>query len=395
MTVLPEEIKYLNNDPQQGIVVDWEKVFTYYKGLKVPKGIYNPAKELDPKSAEWFVLISTRSTGKTTNLLLIGIILFLMYGITTPYIRQRPDMTAKQNIEKLFEVIRACGYIQELTGGEYNNVYYFGHKMYLCHIDDKGDRDARSEPFLYALDLTQNEIYKSSLNMPTGDFAIFDEFISSVYGNNEFVTLCDLLKTIFRDRLTCKIFMLANTTNYYNEYLRELYIQDEVLKVGEDEPFVKLTKKKTRVFVHLISNRNKQRAKVNTLYFGFDNPKLASITGGSWAVDSYPHFFRDEERELVSKDFYIIYAGKILQLDYCISPKLGEHVFVHDAIKVNEKARRVYTVGDITDKKEAYKFGSLPIDKRLWTLYNNNKWYYLNNDIGFTVDTYVNKANKL
>lgn len=395
MNVLPEEIKYLNNDPQQGIIVDWEKVFAYYKGLKVPKGIYNPAKELDPKSAEWFVLISTRSTGKTTNLLLIGIILFLMYGITTPYIRQRPDMTAKQNIEKLFEVIRACGYIQELTGGQYNNVYYFGHKMYLCHIDDKGGRDTRNEPFLYALDLTQNEVYKSSLNMPTGDFAIFDEFISSVYANNEFVTLCDILKTVFRDRLTCKIFMLANTTNYYNEYLRELYIQDEVLKVGEDEPFVKLTKKKTRVFVHLISNRNKQRAKVNTLYFGFDNPKLASITGGSWAVDSYPHFFRDEERELVSKDFYIIYAGKILQLDYCISPKLGEHVFVHDAIKVNEKARRIYTVGDITDKKEAYKFGSLPIDKRLWTLYNNNKWYYLNNDIGFTVDTYVNKANKL
>ena len=170
-----------------------------------------------------------------------------MYGITTPYIRQRPDMTARQNIEKLFEVIRACGYIQALTDGEYNNVYYFGHKMYLCFIDENGNRARRSEAFLYALDLTQNEVYKSSLNMPTGDFCIFDEFISSVYANNEFVTLCDLLKTILRDRLTGKIFLLANTTNYYNEYLRELYIQDEVLKVGEDEPFIKLTKKKTRI----------------------------------------------------------------------------------------------------------------------------------------------------
>ena len=393
--VTPEVIKYMNDDPIQGIVVDWAKVFDYYKSLKVPKGIYNPARELDPKSAEWFILISTRSTGKTTNLLIIGIILFLMYGITTPYIRQRPDMTARQNIEKLFEVIRACGYIQQLTGGEYNNVYYFGHKMYLCRIDENGERAARSEAFLYALDLSQSETYKSSLNMPTGDFAIFDEFISSVYANNEFVTLCDLLKTIFRDRLTCKIFMLANTTNYYNEYLKELYIQDEVLKAEEDKPFIKLTRKKTRVFVHLISNRNKQRAKVNTLYFGFDNPKLASITGGSWAVDSYPHFYRDEDRELITKDFYIIYAGKIMQLDYFISPKLGEHVFVHDAIKINEKAKRVYTVGEITDKKQAYKFGNLPIDKRLWGLYNQNKWYYYNNDIGFTVDTYVNKANKL
>lgn len=395
MKVEAEEIKYLNGNVQDGIKVDWQKVFSYYKALKMPKGIYNPAKELDPDKAEWFILISSRSTGKTTNLLIISIILFLMYGITTPYIRQRPDMTARQNIEKLFEVIRACGYIKDLTDGQYNNVYYFGHKMYLCHIDEKGERDGRSEAFLYALDLTQNEVYKSSLNMPTGDFAIFDEFISSVYANNEFVTLCDLLKTIFRDRLTCKIFMLANTTNYYNEYLRELYIQDEVLKVAEDEPFIKLTKKKTRIFVHLISNRNKQRAKVNTLYFGFDNPKLASITGGSWAVDSYPHFFRDDERELVAKDFYITYAGKILQLDLYISPKLGKHVFVHDAIKINDKARRIYTIGDIDDRRQAYKFGDTKIDKILWRLYNANKWYYYNNDIGFTVDTYVNKANKL
>lgn len=395
MKVEAEEIKYLNGNVQDGIKVDWQKVFSYYKALKMPKGIYNPAKELDPNSAEWFILISSRSTGKTTNLLIISIILFLMYGITTPYIRQRPDMTARQNIEKLFEVIRACGYIKDLTDGQYNNVYYFGHKMYLCHIDEKGERDGRSEAFMYALDLTQNEVYKSSLNMPTGDFCIFDEFISSTYANNEFIILCDLLKTILRDRLTGKIFLLANTTNYYNEYLRELYIQDEVLKVAEDEPFIKLTKKKTRIFVHLISNRNKQRAKVNTLYFGFDNPKLASITGGSWAVDSYPHFFRDDDRELVAKDFYITYAGKILQLDLYISPKLGKHVFVHDAIKINEKARRIYTIGDIDDRRQAYKFGDTKIDKILWRLYNANKWYYYNNDIGFTVDTYVNKANKL
>lgn len=395
MQIEREDIKYIENNPQNGIVIDWDKAFKYYQQLKLPKGIYNPAKELKIHEAEWFVLISSRSTGKTTNLLLIGIILFLMYGITIPYIRQRPDMISRQNIEKLFEVIRTFGYIQDLTDGLYNNVYYFGHKMYLCHIDENGDRDRKSEYFMWALDLTQNEIYKSSLNMPTGDFILFDEFISSTYANNEFIILNDLIKTILRDRLSVKIFMLANTTNYYNEYLREMYIQDEVLKVGEDEPFIKLTRQKTRIFVHIISNRNKQRAKVNTLYFGFDNPKLASITGGSWAVDSYPHFFRDDERQLVSKDFYLTYAGKILQLDYYISPKLGEHVFVHDAIKINDKARRIYTIGDITDRKETYKFGNLPIDKRLWKLYNANKWYYLNNDIGFTVDTYVNKANKL
>lgn len=395
MVVLPEEIKYVNDDPALGIVVNWVKVFKYYDMLKMPKDIYRPSKELDITAAEWFVLISTRSTGKTTNLLIISIILYLMYGITTPYIRQKPDMIAKQNIEKLFEVIRVHGYIKELTDGQYNNVYYFGHKMYLCHIDENGNRDARSEAFLWALDLPENEIYKSSLNMPTGDFIIFDEFISSSYMPNEFIILCDLIKTILRDRVTGKIIMLANTTNYYNEYLKELYIQDEVLKVKEDEPFVKLTRKKTRVFVHLIGNRNKQRAKVNTLYFGFDNPKLASITGGSWAVDSYPHIKRDAERQILTKDFYITYAGKVLQLEYAWSPELGPHVLVHRASKVSDKARRVFTIGEIVNKKEAYKFGDMPMDKIIWKLYNANRWYFTNNDEGFTVETYVNKANKL
>ena len=66
-----------------------------------------------------------------------------------------------------------------------------------------------------------------------------------------------------------------------------------------------------------------------------------------------------------------------------------------DSIKINDKARRIYTIGDIDDRRQAYKFGDTKIDKILWRLYNANKWYYYNNDIGFTVDTYVNKANKL
>ena len=70
MIILPEEVKYINDNPANGIIVDWKKVFDYYNKLKVPKGIYNPAKELDPAAAEWFILISSRSTGKTTNLFL-------------------------------------------------------------------------------------------------------------------------------------------------------------------------------------------------------------------------------------------------------------------------------------------------------------------------------------
>lgn len=397
MKIDKEEIKYIDGKKENGIIVDWKKVKKYYDQLNCPKDIYNPSKELDFDAAEWFILISTRSTGKTTNIILIGMILFQMYGIVVPYIRQTEMMTQKQYVDELLSVILSYRYIEAITDGKYNNYRYFGHKMFLIKLDEDGNRIDQSEAFMYMLDLTAVHVegYKSTLNLPTGDFVVFDEFIASGYRPNEFISLCDLLKTIFRDRLTGKIFMLANTTDYYNEYLKELYIQDEVLKVSEDEPFVKLTKKKTRIYCHLIGNRNLQRAKVNTLYFGFDNPKLASITGGAWAIENYQHYVPEDERQIITRDFYLTYAGKLLQLELSYTEKLGFFVFVHRCKKMAKSAIHLYTIGDITDKKDVYKFGNLPIDKKIWTLYNANRWLFGTNDDGFTVDTYVNKANKL
>ena len=396
MEIKREEIKYIDNDPQKGIIVDWVKVFKYYRDLKCPKNIYNPSKELPITKAEYFVLISTRSTGKTTNLLLIGIILYLMYGIVTAYIRQTERMIEKKNADKLFTTINAFKYIETLTNGEYNSTYYFGRVCRFAHIDENGKIDKKSEPFLQALAISNHEEYKSTLNMPTGDFAIFDEFISTGYAQNEFVDFLDLLKTIFRDRLTCKIIMLANTTDYYNEYLKELLIQDEVLQVKEDAPFEKLTPKGTRIFCHLIGNRNQSRAKVNTLYFGFNNSKIASITGGAWAVDCYPHIIKDKDREFIYKGQYLTFNGRYLNLELCASKDLGLHVLVHRANRLPEKSdTRVYTVNNITKKNEFYKFGCKKIDKIYWALYNANKWYYNNNDEGYTVESYVSRASKL
>ena len=399
MKIEREEIKYIDDDAQKGIIVDWKKAFKYYNALGCPKNVYNPAKEFKPNDAEYHVIISTRSTGKTTNFILLGMILNLMYGIQIAYVRQNEKMTAKQNMDRLTEVINTYRYVEKLTDGEYNSTYYFAHKMHFVHINEEGKVDSKSEPFLQALDILHHEMYKSTLNMPTGDFIIFDEFISKEYSSNppEFICACDLWKTIIRDRLTAKIIMLANTTDYYNQYLAELLIQDECLLLKEDKPFVKLTPLGTRVFCHLVGNRNEARAKVNCLYFGFPNGKLASITGGSWSLDNYPHIEQDDERQILYKGQYLIYNGKIINLEVAISAKLGQHILVHRATRIptNKSDTRIYTIEEIKSWKEKYKFGDLAIDKMIWKLYNQNKWYYDSNDTGYTIETYVNRANKL
>lgn len=396
MVIEKEDVKYLDNNPQKGIIIDWKKVFKYYNQLGCPKNVFNPAKEFKPEEAEYHVFISTRSTGKTTNFLLVGMILNRMYGIQVPLIRQTDKMTAKQNMDRLTDVINTYRYVEKITDGEYNSTYYFAHKMHFVHIGEDGKVDKKSEPFLQALDIAHHEIYKSTLNMPTGDFIIFDEFISKEYQNNEWIMFLDLLKTILRDRLTGKIVMLANTTDYYNQYLCELMIQDEALMMQEDKPFIKRTPKGTRIYCQLIGNRNTVRAKVNTLYFGFENGKIASITGGSWSIDNYPHPEGDDDRKVLYKGQYLIYNGKVINLELCFSPTLGMHVIAHRASRLPNKGdTRIYTIDTITSWRQKYKFGDLKLDKKFWMLYNSNKWYFDNNDTGYTVETYVARANKL
>ena len=45
MEIKREELKYVDDDMQKGVIVDWPKVFKYYDKLGCPKNVYNPSKE--------------------------------------------------------------------------------------------------------------------------------------------------------------------------------------------------------------------------------------------------------------------------------------------------------------------------------------------------------------
>ena len=130
MLIKREKIRYFEANPNKGIIVDWKKVFNYYKQLNCPNTVYNPCK-IPFESAKYNVLLSERSTGKTTNVLLIGMILYFMYGIVLQYIRSNEDMIERQTLNELFKTILEFGYIEKMTDGEFNNLYYYGKKWTL------------------------------------------------------------------------------------------------------------------------------------------------------------------------------------------------------------------------------------------------------------------------
>ena len=246
---------------------------------------------------------------------------------------------------------------------------------------------------MYCLDLDEAQTYKSSYNAPLGDLIIFDEFVSKRYYPNEFVTFCDVVKTIIRERLCPVVVMLANTTDRYHTYFQELTIQQEILNIKVNEYFKKTTAGGTTIFCELIGNKNLAREKQNSLFFGFNNPRLASITGGDWAIDNYPHIVREDCKTLNTMH-YISFNNYLVNLELCQNKRLGTFIKAHKATRIYEDSI-IYSIDGIPDKRYRHKFGYNAVDVMIFLLLKHNKWFYSTNEVGNVVASYVSQAKKL
>lgn len=388
-----EKLHYYDGTPEHGHEIDWKEIFRLYNLLGCPEHVFNPST-MPINDASWFVLTSERNTGKTTNLVLIAMLIWAKYGAISAYIRQTDDMITPKEMKNFMNVIIANGYIQKITNGEYNGVRYWARHYTFVRWDKEGKKEAESDPFLWVGCLTEHETYKSTLNLPTCNLIIYDEFISSNTRPNEFIMLCDLHKTIGRNRHGVKIFLCANTTYYYHEYFRELMIQEEVINCKVNHSFIKVTPLGTRVFYKMIGDKDMQREKINTEYYGFDNPRLKSITGGDWAIANYPHIVREDRKEIDTSRF-ILFNEQYFRVDLVSSERLGLHCIVHRATNGN-KAGVIFTVGEIREKRERFRYGlSKGVDAIEWRLYDMNRWYYADNDVGYAVEAYKERCEAI
>ena len=385
------KVKYINDNPELGVLVDWKKVFKEYEKLGCPKDVYSPLHALR-QGCKYNVAISERSTGKTTNWLLLGMVLNKLYGIQIQYIRQTEAMITPKNINSLMDVIKQFGYVEKLTDGRYNSVEYRARNWRYVRTDpDTFEVVERSDSFMYCMDLDHNETLKSSYNAPFGDIIIFDEFISKRYSPNEFVVFCDLVKTIIRERQSPIIVMLANTTDRYNTYFQELGIQEQILGCRIGDSFRAEVGHGTTIYCELVGTKNPERAKQNKLFFGFKNPRLASVTGGDWAIDNYPHIQREECKKHLSR--FLLFNSAVVEIELCSNERLGLFIKAHKATKIPERAI-CYQLEEITERRQRHRFGYDNLDKKIWLLYNRNKWYYSTNEIGNIIASYVNQASR-
>lgn len=393
-----KNIPHIGGDPKRGVSIDWKLVRKEFRKLGIPNEFYDPtAAPLE--QAKYFVVFSMRSVGKTTQVLLLGLILWRLYGIQTQYIRQFESMIMPKTTKDLMSVIgddQTYGYISKISDGEYNGVTYKSRRWYLCNYDEDGKLvDVCPEHFMFMCSIDRADTLKSGYNAPLGDFIIFDEFVSRVYPPDEFVIFCDLVKTIIRDRESPIIFMLANTIDKESPYYHELEIYEIVRDMQQGDHIKTTTKLGTQIDIEYVSPGIKKKgvlSKINSLFFGFsNNKKLGSITGTDWAIKPKPHIPKSMDNEVlhfVINNLYIMAHNRYLKLDVVHHERLGICLYVHWATKVYDDSI-ILTCEDITDERYKYGLGPRNLQVLLMKLITTNKVYYATDDVASFFATYV------
>lgn len=393
-------VKYIGGQVQNGIKYDWNAIRKLYRKLKVPEIYYDPTEE-PLEQAKYFPVFSMRSVGKTTEVLLLGMCMHALYGTQIMYIRQIEEMILPKATKNLFEVIAdpQYKYIEILTDGKYNGVTYKARRWYYCNYDEDGKLlDVASTHFMFMCSVDKAINLKSGFNAPLGDFLVFDEFIMPVYMPDEFVSFCDLVKTIIRDRQSPVIFMLANTIDRESPYYHEMEIYEEVRDMQPGDRIRKITLDGTVINVTYVSPDIKKQSilkKVNSLFFGFQNKKLGSITGQDWSIKPKPHIPRSEPEQvkILIDNVYIMAHCKYLKLDIVHHAVLGVCCFVHWATRIHDDSI-ILTCDDITDNRYYYGLGPAHLQRILVQLLTANKFYYASNDCAAFLSHYVSSMPK-
>ena len=388
-------IKYYSNDEKQGIIFNWVDVARELDKLQIPKGYFEPLQAIiNGNGARWNVAASVRSVGKTTAVLLLGMVLNKLYGTQIAYIRNTVNECKQMNSADLFGTI--CGYkngryIEICTNGYYNSIYYRWKKIYYCRRDDDGNVLEKSNiPLVYVMACDEHEDKKSTFNVPLCDLLIWDECITAHY-DNYFFKFSDLQKTIGRDRKSLYMFLLCNTTNITAPLWRELEIAEQVRTIRTGHGRLCTASKGQKIYVEMCDVKLKvERTEYNELYFGFDNTKLDAITGNNtgWSFDCVPHIIRDDDKKVINRDISISYHGELLGVDIMYSPRFHSFLEVHP---ISKRRKIIFVLDDIIDHTE---FHGMP--RTLWrTLQmfkDRNLIFYTDNLSGHLYTEFMNEC---
>lgn len=390
------KLKFIDNDPNLGIDYDWDLIAKTYKSLGVPPEYdITEILPLGNDALKWYIANSERSVGKTTNVLLVGMVMYALYGTVTQLIRHTIDKASYY--ETLFDTIVAYNqgqYIKKLTNGEYDSVKYHWKAFYYQRREKNGKYTRADDPF--CVSLAADECYNlcSFYEAPRGDWIVLDECFNETNKPEEFVHFCHLVKTIVRERISDKIIVLGNNLDINNIWYRQLMIHNEVRKLRKGQSKIVKTSEGMPIFVAFMENRLPQKRRVfNKLHFGFNNPQLNAITGnGNWNVKMYPQACMLKERERICRGIFFSYHDDLFLEAEFVNSKSGVYILIHPSLESTSRQGDVlYTLLFPNADNELY-FGHDKLSRKIIDFIRKKRVVYADNETGDLFAKYIFEA---
>lgn len=316
--------------------------------MKKPSKRYYDIRKLmnDYPDGIYYVVIGERSNGKTYSSLDQALEKNAQTGEEFAYIRRFGEDIRPKNLGNLFNAHMENHRIEEIYGGQYNQVEYKSNKFTLTRIMEDGKNDPDVEPRIIgrSFDLNSMEHYKS-ISFPRITTIIFDEFLSRMgYLTNEFMLFQNALSTIIRDRNNVKIIMLGNTVNKYCPYFSEMGLKHVNEQKQGTVDVYRYGSSGLEVIVEYCESTSKHGGKASDIYFAFDNPQLKMITTGSWEIGIYPHIPCSYKPKDVIQEFFIEFEHELLHGLILAPPGYHPFVFLHPkTTEIKKDTDYVYT----------------------------------------------------
>lgn len=351
-------------------------------------------KKLLSKHADYNIVFGERSNGKTYAALEYGLCNYVSTGKQFAYLRRWKEDLRGKRAEALFSGHVANGFIEKLTGGEYNEVFYLSGKWFLSKYDpETKKRTPDLEPFCYGFALSEVEHDKST-SFPNVTTVIFDEFLTRrIYLPDEFVTFMNVLSTIIRNRDDVKVLMLGNTVNKYCPYFTEMGLRNiDKMEQGTIDIY-KFGEYGATVAVEYASSM--QSNKPSNKYFCFDNSHLQMITGGKWELAIYPHLPRKYKPKDIVFTYFIEFQEQLLQAEII---NVDNECFTYIHRKTTPLIDGVLTYSLLPSSKPWYKrkllSGASKIEANVARFYAIEKVFYQDNEVGEMVRNYIIASSK-
>ena len=392
-----EKITYINKDPNSGIKYNWKKIMKEYRALGIPKEYdYTEILPLDNESLKWYNLNSERSVGKTTNLLLIGMTMNKMYGTQIQLIRHH--IAKASYYRELFNTIimyKEGQYIKKLTDGKWNSVKYWQKRFFYCRIEDGKEVDRDEVPFCVSLSADDCYALCSTYEAPKGDWIILDECFNDRNTPDEFIRFVHLHKTIVRERVSDKIFILGNTLDINNIWYRQLMIQGEIRKLKRGESKIVQTPENMPIFISFLENRMPEKRKLfNDLHYGFNNPELNAIVGnGEWNVKMYSQTCELKDREMLLRGIYFSYHDDLYLEGSFIKTSSGTYFEVHPCNEISARKGDILFVLTLPIERNQIYFGRDKLSKIIINCIMSRRIVFNDNETGDLFEKFISEID--